>query len=341
VARRRTSGSTFLVAFVGSCLLLGGGGAAAATSAPPVPPLLTNGNPPACRIADRTARFIRTTDWSRTLLDWTLKVGSTYRPPNLVPVSRAGLTGGGTVRAELIPDLKAMASAARAAGAPIAVESAYRSYANQVASFNMWVARYGYSVAILGSARPGHSEHQLGTTLDFKSYGGGAPWAIGGYDWATSRAGRWMMANAWKYGFVMSYPKGKKSQVCYGYEPWHYRYFGRPMARAIHLSGLTTRVWLWRHGSGPITLPLPTPTPLPTPSPSPMPTDSAGPTPAPSPSDAPSAPPAPSDPPSPVESFDPPSPVEASDAPSSVDPGGLSSTAPSTEPIAAPSEPAP
>jgi D-alanyl-D-alanine carboxypeptidase len=236
---------------------------ATAGSDPLVPGVSTGGNPPACVIADRTARFTATADWSRTMVDWINRVPSTYRPPHLVPVSLAGLSGGGSVRAELIPDLRAMAIAARAAGAPLAVSSAYRSYSNQVTTFGYWVARYGYASAIFGSARRGHSEHQLGTTIDFRSLGRGDPWGIRGFDWATTRAGRWMMLNGWKYGFVMSYPKGKKAQVCYGYEPWHYRYFGRTVARAIQLSGLTTRVWLWRHGNSPALPPTPTPTPLP------------------------------------------------------------------------------
>jgi len=149
----------------------------------------------------------------------------------------------------LLPDLAAMARAARAAGAPLAVQSAYRSYKTQVAVFNSWVSKLGFSRALFASARPGHSEHQLGTTIDFRSYGGGPPWSIGGYDWATSKAGAWMKSNAWRYGFVMSYPKSKSSQVCYGYEPWHYRYFGRPIARAIHDIRLTPRSWLCKPGS--------------------------------------------------------------------------------------------
>ena len=270
-------------------------GAAAAAADPEVPPTSTTGSPPRCDIADRPAKFAKTTDWSRTMVDWIYRVPSTYQPPDLVPVSRAGLTGGGSVRAELIPDLKAMASAARAAGSPLAVESAYRSYASQVSTFGYWRARYGYATAILGSARPGHSEHQLGTTLDFKSLGGRVPWAIGGYDWASSRAGRWLLLNAWKYGFVMSYPKNQKSAVCYGYEPWHYRYFGRTVAGAIHASGLPPRVWLWRHGNSPASSPTPTPTPTPPPTPTPTPTatptETPTPTPAPpaGPSDAPTA----------------------------------------------------
>ena len=54
-----------------------------------------------------------------------------------------------------------------------------------------------------------------------------------------------MKANAWKYGWVMSYPKGKSAKTCYQYEPWHYRYVGRANAKSIHASGLTTRQWIW------------------------------------------------------------------------------------------------
>jgi D-alanyl-D-alanine carboxypeptidase len=266
-----------------------------AATDPSVPALSSNGNPPACKIADVQGKYTLKADWPRTLLDWRYRLPTGYAPPGLVPVSRAGLTGGGSVRSELIPDLRAMAAAARAAGARLAVASAYRSYRTQISTFNSWVARFGYATAIIGSARPGHSEHQLGTTIDFKSYGGGDPWAIRGYNWAKSRAGAWMLKNAWKYGFVLSYPSGKKALVCYGYEPWHYRYFGRTIARAMHQSGLTTRVWLWRHGTSPTQVPPPTPSPTPTPTatPSPEPTDTPAPTdtPTPPPTDPPTEPP--------------------------------------------------
>lgn len=56
-----------------------------------------------------------------------------------------------------------------------------------------------------------------------------------------------MKRNAWKYGFVLSYPKGMEREVCYKYEPWHYRYVGKPLARRIHNSGLTVRRYLWNN----------------------------------------------------------------------------------------------
>jgi D-alanyl-D-alanine carboxypeptidase len=211
-----------------------------------VPPVPSASMPPACKVADVTTELTSYNDWSGTLVDWELRVPASYAPRDLVPVSRAGIAGSGLVRSFVIPDLAAMTRAARTAGAPVAVEGAYRSYATQVSTFNTWVEELGYSTAIKGSARAGHSEHQLGVAIDFKTPGGGAPWHIGGYDWATTTAGAWMMKNAWKYGFVLSYPRDKSSQVCYGYEPWHYRYFGRAIASAIHASGQTTRVWLWQ-----------------------------------------------------------------------------------------------
>ena len=204
-------------------------------------------NPPTCRITDITTKYHAYTDYTKTVLDWNFRLPANYAPHDLVPVSRAGLSGGGSVRSILISDLAAMTRAARAAGAPLAVASAYRSYATQVSTFAYWVRADGYAAAIRGSARPGHSEHQLGTAIDFKSYGGGAPWGYA--DWAKTKAGAWMMNNAWKYGFILSYPQGKQASVCYSYEPWHYRYYGKAIAKEIHNSGLAPRVWLWRNGS--------------------------------------------------------------------------------------------
>lgn len=180
-----------------------------------------------------------------TIADTHYTLGSSYAPTDLVSTANAGLNSGYLIRNVTIADLKAMAAAAKAAGAPVQVQSAYRSYATQVSTFNYWVSVAGYAQALATSARPGHSEHQMGIAIDFKSYGGSAPWNYA--DWATTKAGAWMKANAWKYGWVMSYPKGTKAITCYDYEPWHYRFVGRSEALAIHSSLLTPRQWLWNH----------------------------------------------------------------------------------------------
>ncbi|MEX0626821.1 MAG: M15 family metallopeptidase [Chloroflexota bacterium] len=202
---------------------------------------------PACAYKDVLTPLRSYTVWRTTLLDTTYMLPSTYYPGDLVSTSGAGLNSGYGVRSLVITDLKAMATAAKGAGAPLAVQSAFRSYATQASTFSYWVSVAGYSQALLTSARAGHSEHQLGTSIDFRSSGGSAPWNY--TDWATTATGKWLAANGWRYGFVMSYPKGKQALSCYAYEPWHYRYVGRVQAKQIHDSGLTSREWLWRSGT--------------------------------------------------------------------------------------------
>lgn len=235
---------------------------------------------PACRYDDVLTSPRGYRHWPVTLVDTILMVPQTYVPPDLVPVSQAGIEGSGKVRLVMIDDLRAMADAARADGAGIAVQSAYRSYEQQVKTFRTWVALYGRERALRISARPGHSEHQLGLAIDFRSDSGGSPFEG---DWGLTPAGQWMAANAWQYGFVMSYPKGKLKVTCYEYEPWHFRYLGRELAKSVYDSGLTIREHLWANYTTAI-VPPPPGEPLPTYAPTPPPTATPEPTPGASPS---------------------------------------------------------
>jgi D-alanyl-D-alanine carboxypeptidase len=128
----------------------------------------------------------------------------------------------------------------------LAVESAYRSEARQEKTFAGWVRTSGEAEARRFSARVGHSEHQLGTAIDFNAAGGGSPWTPA---FARSRHARWLAANAWRFGWIQSYPQGAETQTCYGAEAWHYRYVGRDVAAEVHASGTTLRAWLWLHAS--------------------------------------------------------------------------------------------
>ncbi len=237
---------------------------------------------PPCRLGDTLTKQRTYADWNRTILDTTYRLPAGYAPSDLRSTVNAGLNSGQRVRGFVIADLRAMVRAATTAGARLAVQSAYRSYPAQRSTFAYWSLVSGYSAAFRSSARAGHSEHQLGTTLDFRSYGGSAPWYY--RDWGTSKAGAWLKRNAWKYGFVMTYPKGKSSVTCYNYEPWHYRYMGRAVAVKIRASGLTLRQYLWREQNDSGLAPTPTATPAPSTGPSDAPS-------APPPSEAPSSPP--------------------------------------------------
>ena len=142
----------------------------------------------------------------------------------------------------MIPDLTALAAAASGAGHPLSIVAAYRSFAQQKDLLAQRTLDLGAEAAAKRVAAPGHSEHQLGTAIDFTS--SGLPDVTTA--WGESPTGIWMAENAWVYGFLLSYPKGKIDVTCYRYEPWHFRYVGSKLAGKVHASGLTLREYLWR-----------------------------------------------------------------------------------------------
>ncbi len=142
----------------------------------------------------------------------------------------------------LVEDLKALMVDAEANGIQLYVQSAYRSYESQSALFSGYVRAEQQAAMQQGnpiteeeakrranvySAYPGRSEHQLGTAIDFSTPENGFGLET---DFEETAAGKWLLANAEQYGFVLSYPKGKEHLTGYQYEPWHYRYIGKRLA---------------------------------------------------------------------------------------------------------------
>ena len=113
--------------------------------------------------------------------------------------------------------LQKMAEAAKEAGIEIRVSSGYRPYIYQVNLFSKYEKEYGKKNAQSFSAPPGTSQHQLGTVIDFGTITD---------DYADTAEGKWMLNNAWKYGWSLSYPKGMEHITGYNWECWHYRYLG-------------------------------------------------------------------------------------------------------------------
>jgi hypothetical protein len=116
------------------------------------------------------------------------------------------------------PPLAHWLAAATRAGHRVEISSAYRSYTDQI---NTYMAAFDTKQA----ARPGHSEHQLGSAVDLR------------YD--SSAAESWLASTAPSYGFVQSYPKGKEALTGYRAEPWHYRHVGRAIAEQLAQHGLS------------------------------------------------------------------------------------------------------
>jgi D-alanyl-D-alanine carboxypeptidase len=173
-----------------------------------------------------------------TVVDKQTALPSGYVPPGLVTIGPGYIAPGfsGTLRAEAYQALVRMLSDAYTAGSDIYVRSAYRSYAEQAATFAYWVSVLGEEEARRVSAEAGHSEHQLGTAVDLTD-------ATVGFDlvesFGATASGQWLMANAHLYGFALSYPAGAEPITGYAYEPWHWRYIGVERAAAWKASGLT------------------------------------------------------------------------------------------------------
>ncbi len=143
------------------------------------------------------------------------------------------------LRAEALEHLEKLWNAAKEDGVILSIRSAYRSYETQKQLFKDYASRHGEEEANRFSARPGQSEHQLGTAVDF-----GGTEADFTARFGETEQGRWLADNAYKYGFAMSYPQGKEHITGYIYEPWHYRYIGVNHARQWKETGLTLKEYL-------------------------------------------------------------------------------------------------
>lgn len=143
------------------------------------------------------------------------------------------------LRAEALEQLKALWQAAQADGVILHVLSTYRSYEYQQYLFESYAAQHGEEAANRFSARPGQSEHQLGTAVDFG--GTAADWSE---EFAQTPQGRWLAEHAHRFGFALSYPEGQEQVTGYIYEPWHYRYIGIENAVEWKESGLVLAEYL-------------------------------------------------------------------------------------------------
>ena len=120
--------------------------------------------------------------------------------------------------------LKEMATAAVLEGVTLTVGSAYRSAAYQAQVYEREVSTYGRETADRESAQPGKSQHQLGLVVDFAPIDDA---------FAGTPASRWLLRNAGRFGWSLSFPDGYEEITGYRWESWHYRYVGKDLAAFI------------------------------------------------------------------------------------------------------------
>lgn len=155
------------------------------------------------------------------LIDKTHTVGADYEPAHLVKLVKndAYIINKTTLslREDVEAALRRMALAAKADGITLDVSSTYRSYKTQENTFNYWVSVDGLEEAERESARPGTSQHQMGTAIDFGNID----------DSYSETAGcKWLNQHAEDFGWSLSFPQGYEDVTGYRWECWHFRYIG-------------------------------------------------------------------------------------------------------------------
>lgn len=136
--------------------------------------------------------------------------------------------------------LKEMFKDAKEDGILLLGASGYRTYNMQVNLFNSSVKKNGKDHALKYSAPPGASEHETGYALDIVS----EDFKNLSSDFENTNAFKWLEKNAFKYGFILRYPKDKTEITGYAYEPWHYRYVGEEHAKYIYENKISLEEYL-------------------------------------------------------------------------------------------------
>lgn len=161
------------------------------------------------------------------------QLSSEYVPDDLVTIDEEYVKSDEEIEIErnVAKAFYDMAEAASKEGLELMVSSGYRSYKDQEEITNTYLELYGQNYVDNYVAKPGFSEHQTAMSLDIASKSVNT--------FVNSDEYTWMMDNAYKYGFILRYPKSKEDITGYKCEAWHYRYVGKKIAKYIKENNIT------------------------------------------------------------------------------------------------------
>lgn len=177
-------------------------------------------------------------NWNLILVNGENKVPDGYE------IRLTELSNGEKVDSRIYPQLQSMFDDMRAVGIYPAVGEGYRTKADQQAIMDKKILSYisegfsGREAAELAAetvAVPGTSEHELGLAVDINADKSKS---------TNEEVYGWLYENAYKYGFILRYPRFKSEITGIDYEPWHYRYVGVSDAELIYTKQLCLEEYL-------------------------------------------------------------------------------------------------
>ena len=157
-----------------------------------------------------------------------------FIPEDIVSAESKYTSGNGKLNKTAYENFVKLADAANLEGLTLKITTGYRDYNFQATLYNNYVKVDGVKNADTYSARPGYSEHQLGYSADLTN---GDNVDFGEFE--NTKEYKWLQENAYKYGFIMRYPKDKEYITGYVFESWHYRYVGVDVATYIYENDIT------------------------------------------------------------------------------------------------------
>lgn len=192
-----------------------------------------------------TPKYYLDADQLITVVNKEYRIPQDYIPTDLVNLAENKINvwfASTQLRKEPTDQLVKMLAAADDEGFTYMVTSGFRSFADQVRVYNELIKTNAGDIFKTDqlSARPGYSEHQLGTTIDITSAEN--RYQTEGFEF--TKLSKWLVENAHEYGFVLSFPEGSTAETGFDYEPWHYRYIGVENIKKLKQSGLSLNSWL-------------------------------------------------------------------------------------------------
>lgn len=157
---------------------------------------------------------------------------NTYEPQDIITIPSRYAYSGNKTSEEALEYYKKMFADAEKDGIKLIISSAYRSYEEQQKTYDEYKKTKKENIDKY-AARPGYSEHQTGFAFDILTTG------VKTTTFETTKEYEWLQQNAYKYGFILRYPKDKEEITGYEYESWHYRYVGQNAAQIIKNENIT------------------------------------------------------------------------------------------------------
>lgn len=164
-----------------------------------------------------------------------------YVPENLEKINTRYALSDMSLVNEAKNAFEKMSSTALNENLKIIAMSTYRSYEYQVNLYNNYVKSDGKDAADTYSGRPGNSEHQTGLAVDVYNQKENYT------NFEKTEEYIWMQNNAYKYGFILRFPKGKEKETGYEFESWHYRYVGKSIAKEIKERNISLEEYIATH----------------------------------------------------------------------------------------------